>query len=199
MKKKKIGNFIIACGLLLVLGSIGLKILLEQQQTKNLEVVEPPKEKIQNEYGTAVRNVTEIDVLNADQSVLFDFGIGRIDIDEIGLHVPLLEGDTEANLLVGAATMKPYQELGKGNYAIAGHRMNNRNLLFGALPFAELGQTIHVQAYQEKADFEIINIKIIEPEQTEFIDDSQGEELLTLITCNESGSKRLMIRASLKK
>lgn len=59
--------------------------------------------------------------------------IGRVAVPSISLELPILNGSSEKNLLSGAATIKGKQEMGKGNYALAGHNMSKTGVLFSDL------------------------------------------------------------------
>lgn len=194
---KKIGKVLIGVALLLLVGMVAFRVYLNHVQKERLNNLEPRVERIESLYGGEVQNISETDFLNADSRLLFDYGIGRIDCEPIGLHTAIVEGSTNALLEVGAGTLKPNQEVGKGNYALAGHNMINRNLLFGSLRYAEVGQVMEVEAYSQKANYEITDISTVAPSAVQLIEDSEGEGLLTLVTCNADGSKRVIIRGTL--
>lgn len=170
-----------------------LRWVLFNQQNDRLDL-ERPTERIKSEYGQEISNLSEWDLLEADEAVLFDHGIGVLKIPAIGLAVPVLEGDTEENLKLGAGTMKAEQNAGKGNYALAGHNMTN-GLLFGKLPQAAIGQRIQLEAYQVKAEYVITQIfHDVHASRYHLIEDTEGEGLITLVTCNASGSRRFILR-----
>ncbi|MHC5250341.1 class A sortase [Enterococcus sp. LJL90] len=194
---KKIGKFLMIAAVVLFIILAAFRLFLTHQQQDRLDLLTPQPTRIESEYNGDVQNVSEMDVINADNRLIIDYGIGRIDCDEIGLHTAIMEGSTDDLLQVGAGTMKPNQEVGKGNYALAGHNMMNRNLLFGSLRYAEVGQVIDVEAYGEKASYTITETTIVEPSAVHVIEDTEGEGLLTLVTCNATGDKRLIIRGTL--
>ena len=87
-----------------------------------------------------------------------------------------------------------------GNSAIAGHRTT-----YGA-PFADLdrvriGDEATVTTLKGKFVYEVINTKIIKPNQTDVLQPVKNKTLLTLITCNPrySTSQRLIVVAELRK
>lgn len=153
-----------------------------------------PTAPIASHYDGETSNISEWDYLTADTSLLPDYAIGTITCEAIGLDTVILEGDTEELLKLGAGTMKPNQEVGKGNYALAGHNMNNRHLLFGSLRYAEVGMTVTVTAYDKQATYTITTIQTVSPNAGYLIEDTEGEGLLTLVTCNDTGSQRVILR-----
>ena len=87
-----------------------------------------------------------------------------------------------------------------GNSAIAGHRTT-----YGA-PFADLdrvriGDEATVTTLKGKFVYEVIDTKIIKPNQTDILRPVKNKTLLTLITCNPrySTSQRLIVVAELRK
>jgi len=86
-----------------------------------------------------------------------------------------------------------------GNSAIAGHRTT-----YGA-PFADLdrvriGDEATVTTLKGKFVYEVVDTKIIKPNQTEVLRPVKNKTLLTLITCNPrySTSQRLVVVAELR-
>lgn len=190
----------------ILLGTAGVGLLLflfrdflfGWLQNKNFAAVTPPGERIESQYEGQVSNLSEAELLSADPQVLSDFGIGVIEIPAIDMKVPVLEGISEEILKLGAGTMKAGQVAGKGNYALAGHNMAN-GCLFGKLNQVSKGQTIQLEAYQKKADYVITDIfHDVSPSRIELIEDTEGEGLITLVTCNSDGNNRLTIRGELK-
>ena len=70
--------------------------------------------------------------------------IGQLIIPDLDINLPILKGVTNANLLAGATTMVPEQKMGEGNYPLAGHRMKQKDLLFGSLMDIEVGTTVYI-------------------------------------------------------
>lgn len=122
--------------------------------------------------------------------------IGQILIPELKLHLPILKGTAEANLLASAGTIIEDQVMGTGNYSLASHNMKNPELLFAPLHQAEKGMTIYITDMEDVYVYTIHTHKIIEPTQIEVLEDTI-EPTLTLITCNYNGKKRLLTQASL--
>src|SRR5699024_11149761 len=73
-----------------------------------------------------------------------DYMIGEIYVPDVGIHIPILEGLTNENLWLASATMKPNQVMGEGNYAIAGHYMLDKSLLFTPLENSQEGQKVYI-------------------------------------------------------
>lgn len=106
--------------------------------------------------------------------------------DAIGMHVPILEGNTNWNTVVGAATQKPNQVMGKGNYTLGSHRLDNLSFLFGPLAYAEMGQDIWLTNGQAIYQYRVYNILDLGPYNSWVLDDEQsverGKPIVTLVT-----------------
>nr|WP_244244615.1 class A sortase [Marinilactibacillus kalidii] len=139
----------------------------------------------------SVEELSLQDVIQAQFSDQNLAAIGSIAIPDVGLHLPILNGVSNANLLAGAGTMKPNQVMGEGNYALASHNMKNPTLLFAPLHRAEPGMTVYLTDAKNFYVYEIVTHQIIDPTAVSVIEDTD-ETLVTLITCNVDGNKRLL-------
>lgn len=68
-------------------------------------------------------------------------------------------------MIYGAGTAKPNQQMGKGNYTLASHKIFNSfngsiitNLLFGNLIYAQIGQSIILTDKDKSYEYKINNI-----------------------------------------
>ncbi|GLC87975.1 class A sortase [Lysinibacillus piscis] len=143
----------------------------------------------------AVQSLSIAEVLQAQMKVNDMPVIGSIAIPHIDMQLPILKGVGNAVLAVGAGTMKPNQQLGKGNYALAGHYFEDKNILFSPLYQANIGDIIYVTDMAEIYEYKLSEKKIIAATDVFIIDDISNKTLLTLITCAENGTKRLAIQA----
>lgn len=150
--------------------------------------------------GKGVKRLTLSQMNQVDaKKVTRSFGMGLLEIPSIGMNLPILEGMSQANLSVGAGTMKAGQKLKKGNFSLAGHYMTNAGLLFGGIKRVSLGDLIKVMYKNDQAIYHVIETKKITKSDGYVAFDSQGEGLLTLVTCDQAvdgTSYRFMVRAS---
>jgi len=178
-------------------------------QTEGVEQFQKRKNKNGNRINNAdytaadVRTLTPRDLQKVDAAEQINqYGAGLLEIPEISLRLPILEGMTQANLSVGAGTAKIDQEVGKGNFALLGHYMTNRGVLFGGLRFLQRGNIVKVTYHERQAEYEVTDTKLIHKSEVQYMEDPEGKEkILTLITCDSSREgtpNRLIIRAKLK-
>lgn len=167
----------------------------ENSSTNNLSV---DRKKV-DYSGKNVKTLTLEDMKKVNpEKIISSFGVGRIEIVNIGMFLPILEGVSQENLSVGAGTMKANQQLGRGNFALAGHYMIDAGLLFGGIKNVTVGSGIYVTYYSDMAYYTVTEVKHITKHDGEVVLDSQGEGILTLITCDSSidgTAGRYMVRA----
>lgn|GEM_PF-388350 len=138
------------------------------------------------------------DSINEDLEINRNLLVGQILIPDLNMNLPLLEGVSNENLYTGASTMKPNQELGKGNYALAGHLVPNENLLFSPLQKAKPGQRVYITDKAEVYIYEIEEKSVVSKNSINVISDNEGDGLITLVTCSDLyGSKRVIVRGYL--
>ncbi|QJC97976.1 Sortase A, LPXTG specific [Bacillus mojavensis] len=111
--------------------------------------------------------------------------IGRITIESVDLELPILKGTTNENLLIGAATMRPDQKMGEGNYPLAGHHLKRKSLLFGPLANIKKGAKIVITDFKNDYMYSVTSIKNISEIDADVIQDTKEKEI-TLITCDKA-------------
>ncbi|WP_042470738.1 class A sortase [Bacillus ndiopicus] len=125
--------------------------------------------------------------------------IGSIGIPKVNMQLPILKGVGKNALAVGAGTMKPEQVMGQGNYALAAHYFEDRDILFGPLYRTEIGDAIYLTDANAIYEYHITKIEVVEATAVHVIEDIADETLLTLITCADEGVRRLLVQASFVK
>lgn len=161
----------------------------------SVEDIENNKNKYVTFNFDEVQSLSILDVLKAQANAKDLPVIGSIAIPNVDIQLPILKGVSNYVLSVGAGTMKPDQQLGKGNYALASHYFENKNILFGPLHHAKIGDEVYLTDLQNIYEYVITDIKVIEATDVYMIDDIPNKIILTLITCAEKGTKRLSVRA----
>lgn len=143
----------------------------------------------------AVQSLSISEVLQAQIKASKMPVIGSIAVPSVHMQLPILKGVGNAVLAIGAGTMKPNQQLGQGNYALAGHYFEEKNILFSPLYQAQIGDIIYVTDMSNVYEYQLATKKIIAATDVYIVDDIPNQTTLTLITCAEKGSKRLALQA----
>ncbi len=121
--------------------------------------------------------------------------IGSIAVPSVDMQLPIVKGVGNAALAVGAGTMKQNQNLGQGNYALAGHYFEEKDILFSPLYKASIGDSVYITDLTNIYEYQLTTKKVIAATDVYVIDDIPDKTVLTLITCADNGTKRLAIQA----
>ncbi|MFJ7697947.1 class A sortase [Lysinibacillus fusiformis] len=143
----------------------------------------------------AVQSLSIAEVLQAQIKASKMPVIGSIAVPSVHMQLPILKGVGNAVLAIGAGTMKPNQQLGQGNYALAGHYFEEKDILFSPLYQAQIGDIFYVTDMSNVYEYKLATKKIIAATDVYIVDDIPNQTTLTLITCAEKGSKRLALQA----
>ena len=128
--------------------------------------------------------------------------IGGIAIPELELNLPIFKGLNNINLYYGAGTMKPDQVMGQGNYSLASHHVfsakNAENMLFSPLDRAEKGMKIYLTDKDKVYSYEITEVKRVTPDRVDEIQDREGIDEITLVTCVDyDAAERIIVKGIL--
>jgi sortase A len=130
-------------------------------------------------------SVKALDLSNVSKSALQRnlHPIGLIAVPSVKIYLPVLNGLGNNNLTVGAGTMKPNQVMGERNYALAGHHIHKQPTLFSPLENVKVGSKIYVTDKKKVYTYKITFEKVVDKSQVQYIDDAQGNHIITLVTC----------------
>src|SRR5699024_5470422 len=122
-------------------------------------------------------------VIETDESLI----VGELEIPDLNIHLPILKGLTNSNLLAGTGTMKPEQIMGQGNYPLAGHIMKNKDLLFGSLMDIEVGNIVTITDKKNVYKYKIYDTVVVPDTAMEMLSDEEAEKrgkpIISLMTC----------------
>ena len=131
---------------------------------------------------------------------LTDDGImGYVEVPSIGAKLALYHGTSDTVLQVGVGHLE-WSSLpvgGEGTHAIlSGHRGLPSARLFTDLDQLEKGDVFMLHILHETLTYEVDQILIVLPDETEALLVEEGKDLCTLVTCTPYGvnSHRLLVR-----
>lgn len=170
-----------------------------------------------DEYNNILNQAREYNSTVADKGVKFrlsddelkkyesvlnitDSGImGYVEIPKINCKLPIYHGidDSVLQVAIGhiAGTSLPVG--GESSHCvISGHRGLPSARLFTDIDKLNQGDTFAIHVLDETLYYEVDQIRIVKPEQTENIRITKGEDYCTLVTCTPYGvnSHRLLVR-----
>lgn len=166
------------------------------QQHSRIEITSSKKRASYNFRN--VKAVSTWDVVNAQFKAKHFIGV--VAIPQINLSVPISEGVDNQTLKQGAGTLRKDQQMGVGNYALAGHNMHKGStILFGPLyTSAKVGQTIYLSDLKNVYEYKTNLVQQI-PATDIGVVSNTSDNIVTLITCNNDGSARIEVRGKLIK
>jgi LPXTG-site transpeptidase (sortase) family protein len=114
--------------------------------------------------------------------------IGEISIPAIKMNLPIAKGVTNLTLALAAGTMRDDMVMGKGNYALAGHNMHTKNILFTPLyRKSKVGQKIYLTDLKHVYQYKIYKRTFIAATRVDVVNDTPNRNIITLITCDAHG------------
>jgi len=171
----------------------------EKKQTENVQAVQKMDyEKHETEFVDASKinqpDLAEVANASLDKKQV----IGRISVPSVSVELPVLKASTEKNLLSGAATVKENQVMGKGNYALAGHNMSKKGVLFSDIASLKKGDKIYLYDNENEYEYAVTGVSEVTPDKWEVVED-HGKDEITLITCVsvKDNSKRYVVAGDL--
>jgi sortase A len=125
--------------------------------------------------------------------------MGAITIPKIKVELPIFHGVTPKVLeqAVGHIPTTALPVGGSGTHSVlAAHRGLPRRELFTKLDVLEKGDVFQITVLNKKLYYEVDQISVVEPDQTDSFTPVAGEDYVTLATCTPLGvnSHRLLVR-----
>lgn len=125
--------------------------------------------------------------------------MGYIEVPKIGVTLPIYHGTDESVLQVAIGHLE-WTSLPVGGESshcvVSGHRGLPSAKLFTDLDKMEIGDTFLLYVLDEVLTYEVDQIRIVEPHETQELLITEGQDLCTLFTCTPYGinSHRILVR-----
>jgi len=124
--------------------------------------------------------------------------MGRILIPSIAVDLPIYHGTSDPVLVNGVGHLEgsSLPVGGPGNHAVlAGHRGLASSTLFTDLDKVAPGDSFTLSVFGETLEYRIVDIRVVDPDQTRSLDPVAGKDLVTLVTCTPIGvnSQRILV------
>ena len=125
--------------------------------------------------------------------------MGYIEVPKIGVTLPIYHGTDESVLQVAIGHLE-WSSLPVGGESshcvVSGHRGLPSAKLFTDLDNMEIGYTFLLYVLDEVLTYEVDQIRIVEPHETQELLITEGQDLCTLFTCTPYGinSHRILVR-----
>ena len=170
--------------------------LMEQfeQNVEQERIEDDEKEEERERENETEAEDTEASISEAD-AALFSSGnvIGLIEIEALDLKYPIVEGADSKQLAYGIGHISDTAAVGSmGNCVLAGHRGSRYGTYFKYLNKLSEGETVKIMDKDGNVhQYEVVSWEVVGPYDNSV--KAQGEETeLTLLTCENSGTMRLI-------
>jgi sortase A len=125
--------------------------------------------------------------------------MGYVQIPEIGIKIPIYHTTSEEVLAIGAGHLEgsSLPVGGESTHAvISAHRGLPSASLFTDLDKLKIGDCFFLNVLDETLAYEVDQILVVEPEETDALTVVDGEDLVTLLTCTPYAvnTQRLLVR-----
>ena len=204
-----LAGFLILLSLALIFNS-KIRNIFMVWNTNKYQVSQVSKEKLEENNSAegnfdfnSVKSISSEAVLSAQWDAQQLPVIGGIAVPEVEINLPIFKGLDNVNLFYGAGTMKPNQKMGEGNYSLASHHIftaeNASQMLFSPLVNAKEGMKIYLTDKDKVYTYDIREVKHVTPDRVDEIDDREGINEITLVTCVDyDATERIIVKGDLK-
>ncbi len=214
-QKLALGVFFVGLGVLAYEPAMNFYIEHSMEETLEQEVVpineiiakEPERNAKSNIEEQPEKKVVEEEAVDPHlpQDTYYDMDsrqlvVGKLSIPSVDLNLAIIKGVGQENgdpMEKGAATNKEGQEMGLRNYVLASHAMKNPTLLFSPLFGVDFGDKVYITDEDKVYVYEVSGVETVEPERVDILNDVEGRKMITLYTCTQAGSKRLVVTGDL--
>ncbi len=126
---------------------------------------------------------------------------GIIEIPDIDLNYVIVVGTEGSNLRCAIGHMTGTAHIGKkGNCVLAGHRGGIYGSFFKNIDKLKNGAEVKlINMRKESFTYEVYEQFVVNPDDISVTNDIKDESTLTLISCEDNGATRLIVRCRLKK
>ena len=124
--------------------------------------------------------------------------MGRIRVPASSVDLPIYHGTSDAVLLKGIGHLEgsSLPVGGPGTHAVlTGHRGLADALMFTNLDKVKVGDRFTLEVFGQVLVYQVNDVRVVEPDQTETLRIQAGKDLVTLITCTPLGinSHRILV------
>lgn len=187
---KKFAYGFLCIGVILIILSIGLTSFSNVKYNKLINNFEESSENI-----AFLENIKDSENNKSDK--ITDEMIGIIKIPSINLKYPILEGTDDKVLKQAVGHFTSSALPGEGsNMTLIGHNNFILSEPFKKLDNVKEGELVTISTLEKDYTYEIVKIYTVDPYNKDVVKKST-ETKLTLITCTDDASERLVVEALL--
>lgn len=144
-------------------------------------------------------DVETLDMMDFDPQINRDNVIAGVFVPEVGINIPIMYGTSQEVLRSAVGTVRPDQELGKGNYGLLGHNSRNKSVLFAPIGRISKGDKIYATDKKKVYQYETVENIVVDPTEGQYMDNISSDRtpIIRLISCTDDSSQRIVVTAEL--
>ena len=173
-----------------LMGELSSRVMYTSESSEN-------SEEATQEDESSLLESPEFSPVDADMEVAEITTFQNVlEVPSCDIQVPLIEGVDSAALRKGAGHFTETANIGEeGNACYAGHYSTIYNCIFNNLPNVKLyDEVIGYNAKGEKTIYYVISKYVTTPDNISVLTQYEDTKDLTLVTCSENGTRRLIIQ-----
>lgn len=148
-------------------------------------------------YEQAILQMGDEEAMNAAGTAFSEEGMfGSLFIPKLNLDLPIFVGSTNANLSRGIAHLEgtSLPTGGENTHAVlAGHNGAVAHEWFTNINKLEEGDLFYIRHEGLTLTYQVESTRVIAPTETSALRIQEGRDLVTLLTCIDSGKNRLLV------
>ena len=172
-------------------------VVLNKAFQEEAQVVEEPvvEEEVYEEQPVQSTTTTQVQTTVASDGTEY-YTIGRINIPSINCNYPIFSTTTTELLKIAPCKFWGADPNQVGNFCIVGHNYRNR-LFFSKVPNMENGEIIEITDLDGiTLQYMVYDKYIIDPDDLACTSQyTEGRKEITVITCTNDGSQRVVVKA----
>ena len=205
--KNKFYNLFIIIGILLVLYPFIGRAIFKVNQTTIISkyresISQMSDEKIEEKekkYQEFNNELTENKVINNLNASNVGEILGYIEIPKINVYLSIYEGTSDNILLQGIGHLENSSlPIGGSttNSVLVGHTGITGKTFFDNLTDLKKEDLFYIYILKEVLTYKVLDIKVVLPNETDYLEPVKGEDIVTLVTCTPKyvNSHRLLVR-----
>ena len=200
MKKKIISAILISIGLIVIVSSFGLKAYSKYKENNLMNEFEEELFNQNDDKSNEEKELTDEPPQEEDlKQFLGGEKLAIIEIPSMNIKSIIVEGTDMNHLRYYVGHFTDTKMPGEyGNFGISGHSSNIYNEVFNGVDKLKNDDLIKITTLYGEYDYYVTRAYNVDPSQYQVLDDEEGKRMMTIVTCNDAGDKRIIVQAEIK-
>lgn len=197
-KKRVVNIFLVT-----IIFSILIWLGIENYNEKKIEKEKYKVKNVSTNITTTDEKTKEIKKEYQKEEVALEYKgydiVAKLEIPKIDLETYVLKTYSNESLNISVVKFWGAKPNTEGNFCIAGHNFKNKNM-FHDLKKLSVGDNLFIiDNNVGRVEYEIYDIYMVLPDDVSCLSqETKGEKQVTLITCTNDSSKRIIVKAKEK-